>query len=173
MHVLTASPPGRRLRVTAFVAALAVAALAAALAPSSASATVYKFTVNLSEANQAATGVPGDPGGKGKSKITMDTLTSTVCATTSWSGIDSAVGAGHVHAGAAGQPENPTTTIDLFPPDLVNGVSSPASGCTTVVPGQIELIAACPRDYNVVIHSFNHPVAAIRGQLGTTCSLPV
>ena len=34
----------------------------------------------------------------------------------------------------------------------------------------IDLIVACPRDYNVVIHSFDHPVAAIRGQLGKKCA---
>jgi hypothetical protein len=161
----SASVPRHRLRLIAIATALAVIVLV----PASASATIYTFNVKLNTKTQNATGVPGDPGGKGTSRITMDSVTNQVCATTSWSGIDSPVVAGHIHQGAYGDPENPAVTIDLFPPDFVNGVSSPASGCTTAPPAEIPLIVACPPAYNTPLHSFNHPVGAIRGQLPGRC----
>src|SRR5215208_3005189 len=67
----------------------------------------YSFSVPLSAAAQDATGVKGDPGGSGTANITMNSSTNQVCATTSWSGIDSPVVWAHIHAGAYGQPENP------------------------------------------------------------------
>src|SRR4051794_17098031 len=164
----SASAPRRPLRSIAIATVLAIAVLV----PASASATIYTFNVKLSEKTQSATGVPGDPGGKGRSTITMDNVTNQVCATTSWTGIDSKVAAGHIHQGAYGEPETPAVPIDLFPPDFVNGVSSPASGCTTAPPGVINLIVACPPSYNTPIHSFNHPVGAIRGQLSGPCMMP-
>jgi hypothetical protein len=155
------------MRITAVAFAVAIAV---AVVPAAASATVFSYTVKLSEKTQTATGIAGDPGGRGKSYITMDNLTNQVCATTEWSGIDDPVGFGHVHAGAYGQPENPTTTIDLFPAGP--GVTSPARGCTTALPGEVDRIAACPSQFNTVIHSTMYPVAAIRGQLSGPCPVP-
>ena len=131
----------------------------------------YSFSVPLSAATQDATGVAGDPGGTGNSSITMDAFTNSVCATTSWSGIDSPVVMAHIHGGAYGQPENPGITISLFEPDMLNGRSSPASGCTIAPPGVIAAINRCPQQFNVVVHSQKHPVGAIRGQLGSTCRI--
>src|SRR4051812_3724833 len=51
----------------------------------------YSFSVPLSAAAQDATGLKGDPGGTGTANITMNASTNQVCATTSWSGIDSPV----------------------------------------------------------------------------------
>ena len=168
MHVRTASGPSRRLRTILIGTALAVVALTV---PSAASATVYTYKVKLSEQTQSATGIPGDPGGRGTSYITMDTMTNQVCSTTTWSGIDDPVGFGHIHYGGYGEPENPAfATIDLFPPGT--NVQSGVSHCTTVLPGQIEQIAACPSKFNVVIHSSGYPVAAIRGQLPGKCVTP-
>lgn len=167
MHVPTASRPHRRLRSVAIGAALAIAALAL---PSAASATVFTYNVTLTEKTQSATGIPGDPGGKGTSTITMDNFTNQVCATTSWKGLDNPVGAGHVHKGGYGQVEQVSTTIDLFPPGP--GVQSPASGCTTAAPGEIDRIAGCPPAWHAVIHTSGYPVGAIRGQLPGTCVSP-
>ncbi len=133
---------------------------------------IYSFTVPLSAAEQDATGIKGDPGGTGTSSITMNVKSNQVCATTSWSGVNSPVVAGHIHGGARGMPENPAITVSLFPADFVNGVPSPASGCSLVPPGLIWAMTQCPAQFNVVIHSKQHPVAAIRGQLGTTCRVP-
>jgi hypothetical protein len=131
----------------------------------------YSFSAPMSAAQQNATGIPGDPGATGSTSITANASTNRLCATTSWSGIDSQVGAGHIHGGAAGQPENPGITIDLFPADLINGKTSPASGCTTIPPGMAWALSKCPAQFSLVVHSQNHPVGAIRGQLGTTCSV--
>ena len=129
----------------------------------------FTHSVSLAEYKQTNTGVPGDPGGSGTSNITLNADTNTVCATTSWTGIDSPVVMAHIHGGRAGQPENPAVTISLFEPDMINGRSSPASGCTLVPPGMISAIEYCVEDYNVVVHSQQHPVGAIRGQLGNGC----
>ena len=195
MHVWTAAVPGRRARVVVVAAAIAVAALIAALTgPGSASADYctnpvnpidrinscylpitkgnYSYTVGLSAAAQDATGIPGDPGGSGTSYITTDVPSNTVCATTYWSGIDSPVVMAHIHGGAAGQPENPAVTIDLFSADMLNGRASGASGCALAPPGVIGAIHKCAADFNVVVHSQQHPWAAVRGQLGTWCNLP-
>jgi hypothetical protein len=130
------------------------------------------FTSSMSAAQQNATGIPGDPGATGTSSITINSTNNRLCATTSWSGIDSPVAAAHIHGGAAGQPENPAITIDLFPADFVNGKSSPQTGCTTVPAPELHLIKRCPAQFSTVVHSKNHPVGAIRGQVGTTCNLP-
>ena len=197
MHVLAAGASLRRARILAVVAGLAAAAavLIASLAgPSSASAAscdptvppagianecpwqvtgTHSISVPLSTATQNATGVPGDPGASGTSNITLNADTNTVCATTSWTGIDSPVVMAHIHGGSYGQPENPAITISLFQPDMINGRSSPASGCTLVPPGQIGAIVRCKGLFNVVVHSQKHPVGAIRGQLGTGgCAIP-
>jgi hypothetical protein len=131
----------------------------------------FTFTAPLSAAAQDATGVPGDPGATGSSSITLDLTNNRLCATTSWSGIDSPVVAGHIHGGAAGQPENPAVTISLFNPDFVNGVASPASACAIVPAPALWAIEQCPAQFSVVVHSKDHPVAAIRGQVGTTCTV--
>ena len=130
----------------------------------------YSRTVPLSAATQDATGVPGDPGGSGTTSLTMNQSANQICATTSWSGIDSPVVMAHIHGGAYGMPENPGITVSLFDPDMLNGRSSPASGCSLVPPGLIFAIRRCPREFNVVVHSQKHPVGAIRGQLGTMCA---
>jgi hypothetical protein len=166
MHSQT-SRPRRRPRCIAAAFAIAVAV---AVVPATASAVVFTYSVKLSEKTQTATGIPGDPGGKGRSYISMDNLTNQVCATTEWSGIDDPVGFGHVHAGGYGQVENPGTTIDLFPAGT--NVQSPAQGCTTAAPGEIDRIAGCPPKWNAVIHSAGYPVAAIRGQLSGACPNP-
>jgi hypothetical protein len=131
------------------------------------------MTVPLDAATQDATGVKGDPGGSGSSTLTIDRSNNRVCATTSWSGIDTPVVAAHIHGGSYGQPEDPAVTISLFDPDFVNGVQSPASGCS-IVPGPLLTeIVKCPQQFNIVVHSQQLPAGAIRGQLGSYCIPPV
>jgi hypothetical protein len=95
----------------------------------------------------------------------MDTVTYQVCFTVSWSNVTPPVGFGHIHEGAAGQVENPAFTISLFAPNGLSGQTSPVSGCTLTVPGQIAAINLLPSFFNVVIHNVEHPVGAIRGQI--------
>jgi hypothetical protein len=192
MHAFTAAASARRtLVIAALATAVALAALVAALAgPPSAFAACenprtpnditncylpvsgsYSFTVPLSAATQSATGVAGDGSATGSASITMNASTNQVCATTTWSGVSSPVVWAHIHAGAYGQPEDPAVTIQLFAPDFLNGVPSGVSSCTTAAPGEIGAIVKCPAQFNVVVHSQKHAVGAIRGQMGTACSL--
>jgi hypothetical protein len=127
------------------------------------------YSIPLSAATQNATGVAGDPGGTGTANITLDATNNRVCSTVSWSGIDSPVGFAHIHAGAYGEPENPAVTITLFA--APTGASSPQSSCQVAPAAEIALIRKCPRDFNVVVHSVNHPVGAIRGQFPNACNL--
>jgi hypothetical protein len=131
----------------------------------------YSYSVPLSAAAQDATRTPGDPGGSGTSNISMNVAANTVCATTTWSGIDTKVVWGHIHGGAYGMPENPAISIELFPADFLNGRPSGISGCTLVAPGEIWAIAQCPAQFNVVVHSQGHAAGAIRGQLGSRCAI--
>jgi hypothetical protein len=183
MHALNATAPGRRARLIVVAAALGLTALiAAASSPSPASAcapitnclphSTYTFVVSLSGANQSATGIPGDPGATGSSTITMSEATNNMCASTSWSGVRSPVVAAHIHGGAYGKPENPAVTLSLFNPDFVNGKPSPQNGCMPVPSYVIDEIRKCPAQFNVVVHSQLAAWGAIRGQLGTTCTLP-
>ncbi|HEX8073917.1 MAG TPA: CHRD domain-containing protein [Thermoleophilaceae bacterium] len=186
MNVLTTAvrQHPRRAIVAGIALAISLAALSAALSnPSTASAcapitnclpsATYSFTSQMSAAQQSATGIPGDGSATGTSYITAYSKTNKICATTYWYNVSSPVMMGHIHGGAAGKPENPAVTIDLFPAATsFAGKTSPASGCA-IVPGHvIQQIARCPAQFSTVVHSQKHPWGAIRGQLGTTCTLP-
>lgn len=157
-------PRGARPAVLAFACLTATLALALATA-TSAFAIALPFHSNMSGAQQTATGIPGDPDGSGTASFSMDNISHEVCFTVSWSNLTPPVGFGHIHEGAAGQVENPGFTIPLFTTTSTNGVTSPQSGCTLTVPGQIEAINLLPSFFNVVIHNLQFPVGAIRGQI--------
>jgi hypothetical protein len=134
----------------------------------------FTYSIPLSAATQSATGVAGDGNATGTSNITMNADTNQVCATTTWSGTSSPIVWGHIHAGAYGQPENPGVTIEIIPPNFLNGNPSGVSECSTAAPGEIGAIVRCKGQFNVVVHSKNLPVGAIRGQFGSGgCSIPI
>ena len=165
-------PIGRGFLLAAITtSAIAIAMLAGAGSASAATGTWY---VHMTAAIQTASGLPGDPGGVADSKITWnDAIPNTICATTTWSGIDSPVMMGHIHQGRPGHPENPLVTIDLFPAATsLAGKTSPASGCTLVAPGEILAIGRCPAFFETVLHSQSHPWGAVRGQFSTVGLLP-
>ena len=195
MHALNTAMPGRR--AVAIIIAIAVMTLVAVIAtlgrPDPASGATFclsnpaaepnclfnvsgthTFNVSLSAANQNATGVPGDGNSTGSSSITLNADTNTACATTSWSGNSSPVVWAHIHQAVAGQPENPAVAIQLFDFNP-SGVSSPASGCTLVPPGEIGLIVDCPSYFAVVVHEQAFPAGSIRGQLAKPgpCAIPL
>jgi hypothetical protein len=192
MHALTVTAHARRTRILVAVGAALVTFVAMLSSPGVASAKYctqpinpidrinscyipikgsYSFSVPLSAATQSASGLPGDPGGTGQSNITLNLDANTVCATTSWSGLHSPVMVGHIHGGAYGQPEDPAVTLTLTPPPGLNGLTSPASACTPLPPGEAGLIAECPQQFEVVLHSQQHAYGAIRGQMGTACNI--
>jgi len=199
MHVLNATAAQRR--ASAVVLAIVLASLIALIvalgepAPASAVPTVpactltnpaaepnclfgvtgtHSYNVSLTAAAQNATGIPGDGTARGSSSITLNADTNTACATTSWSGNSSPVVWAHIHQAVAGQPENPAVAIELFPFTPL-GVSSPASGCTLVPPGEIGAIVDCPSFFAVVVHEQKFPAGAIRGQLAppSPCAIPL
>ena len=129
------------------------------------SASAVTWSVSMSGAKQTASGIPGDPNGTGSASITGYPSQNRLCATVSWSNIAQPVVAGHIHEGAAGQPENPAWTINLFGPNI-NGTSNPVSACTTVTAQQINAMNKTPWLFNVVVHNQAYPAGAIRGQLG-------
>lgn len=195
MHVLNATAAQRRVvsAVVAFVLAALIALIAALAQPPAASATplcltnptaepncmlgvsgTHTYNVSLSAAKQTATGIAGDGNATGSSSITLDADTNTACATTSWSGTSSPIVWAHIHAGQAGQPENPAVSIQLFAFNP-NGVPSPQSACTLVPPGEIGVIVDCPSFFNVVVHGQKFPAGAIRGQLAAPgpCAIPL
>lgn len=199
MHVLNATAAQRRaLAVVLAIALAALVALIVALGEPPAALAVpatpvctitnpagepncmfgvtgtHSYNVSLSAAKQTATGVPGDGNATGSSSITLNADTNTACATTSWSGTSSPIVWAHIHAGQAGQPENPAVSIQLFPFNP-NGVPSPQTACTLVPPGEIGLIVDCPSFFNVVVHGQKFPAGAIRGQLAppAPCAIPL
>jgi hypothetical protein len=130
----------------------------------------YSYSIPLSAAEQDATHVAGDPGGTGTANITMNAGTNTVCATTTWSGIDTPVVWAHIHGGQHGLPEDPAISIQLFPANFLNGQPSGISSCTTAPGAEIWLIHQCPSQFNVVVHSQGKPAGAIRGQFPGGCT---
>src|SRR5256885_145998 len=136
-------------RRRALRAGIVVSVLAGALAiASSAGATTYSWSSNMTGAAQSATGLPGDPDGSGSATITADTATNQMCGTFSWTNVASPVAFGHIHQAIPGQPENLGFTINLFGP-VLNGAPSGVTGCTTVPGPVITAMALKPWLYMV------------------------
>ena len=146
------------------VAAVVAASMFAAVS----SASAYSWTVSMTGAQQCASHLPCEAGGSGTANIYTGSGPNQLCGTFSWSGLSGKVGFGHIHQGAAGQPENLAFTINLFgPPTNLNGFSSPTTGCT-VVPAQVQAeMARFPEEFLATIHTTTYPGGAIRGQLGS------
>lgn len=132
------------------VAIVAVALLA--YAPS-ASAASYSFNVTLTN-----TWLLGDPGASGTASITMNDSSHQVCWTVTTSGL-SGVTSGGIYAGAAGQPASAVPVVPF---------TTLPSGCG--LSGAITVMVKCPAQFNVTVRTPSHP-GALRGQLGTTCSI--
>ena len=130
------------------------------------------FTVHLDTATQDATGIDGDPGASGTSYIALDFDNNRACSTTYWSGIDSPVVMGHIHGGSYAMVENPAVTIEVMPIELLNGGNpNGVHWCAPVPSAELSAIARCPAQFNVTLHSEQHSVGAIRGQMGWSCDL--
>jgi hypothetical protein len=153
---------GRRGAVRAGIVASVLAGTLAIA--SSAGATTYSWFVNMDGAQQAASGLPGDPDGSGTANITADTATNRMCGTFSWTGVAGPVAFGHIHQAVYMQPEDLGFTINLFGP-VLNGAPSGVTGCTTVPGPVISEMAAEPGLFMVTIHNEQFPWGPIRGQL--------
>ena len=156
----------RNLRRLAAMAAVLVTALWAA---TSAGATTYSWTANMTGAQQCASHLPCDPDGSGTAYISANTATNQVCGTYYWSNVAAPVGFGHIHEGAYAQPENVAFTINIFgPPTSTAGFPSGTHGCAIVPGNVISQMARWPGQFLATIHNTQYPGGAIRGQLGTT-----
>lgn len=135
-------------------AAMVAAALLASAPP--ALAATYTFNVPLSPSQ---TGLPSNPDGSGTAVITMSDATNQVCWTYAVSNVGAVSSAG-IYEGARGQPASPVPLIPF----------NAASGCS-LAPGAIAVMARCPAQFNVTVRTLQYPAGALRGQLGSTCSI--
>jgi hypothetical protein len=157
---------GRRAAVRGgIIAALVAASMFVAVS----SAGAYGWNVPMTAAQQCASHLPCDAGASGNANIfTKSGDANSLCGTFTWSGIHGAVGFGHIHQAADGQPENVAFTINLFgPPTSTAGFSSGVTGCT-IVPSTVQAeMARFPMEFMVTIHTTSFPGGAIRGELGS------
>src|SRR3954470_20784352 len=139
-----------RMRPSFVVLPLAAAALVALPATASASTVKLKGTFS-GKAEKPA----GDPDGKGKAEITINTKTLKVCwEYTGVKGIDKPV-ATHIHKakkGASG-------------PIVVDFMSAKLKGCVTGTKAVVRDLAKSPTGYYANIHTAAFPGGAIRAQL--------
>jgi CHRD domain len=105
---------------------------------------------------------PADLDASGTADVTLNQGKGTVCSTVTWTNVDGAVFAGHIHRGAAGT--NGPIVVTLF--EGVFSGTDATSGCTeNVAPGLIKEIRQDPSAFYVNVHSTVFPNGAIRGQL--------
>ena len=107
---------------------------------------------------------PGDPDAAGQADLTFNQGLNEVCFDISWADIDGTVFAGHIHAGAAGDPG--PVVVTLFTGSFAG--TDTVSGCAENVDAElIKAIRKDPTAYYVNVHSRpNFPGGAVRGQLG-------
>src|SRR5436305_367633 len=155
---------GRALMRGGMVAALVAASMFVAVS----SAGAADWNVAMTAADQCASHLPCDAGASGSAHIYTGSGPNQLCGTFSWTGIHGNVGFGHIHQGAAGQPENLAFTINLFgPPTSLSGFTSATTGCT-VVPAKVQAeMARFQSEFLATIHTTSFPAGAIRGQLGS------
>jgi len=145
----------RKVRVLTATASLTTAA--AVLLPTvvDAERTNFVFVTGLSGAGEVPG--PGDPDGRGRAVIRVDTSDGEICYLLLARGIDAATAA-HIHVGAT----------DVAGP-VVQALEAPSDGSSRACVDNDALaaaIAANPTNYYVNVHNVAFPAGAVRGQLG-------
>lgn len=107
---------------------------------------------------------PGDADATGQANLRLNQGQNKVCFDISWSDVDGAVVAGHIHVGDAGSPG--PVVVTLFTGSFA-GTDS-ITGCAQNVTAElIKAIRQDPTAYYVNVHSLPaFPAGAVRGQLG-------
>jgi hypothetical protein len=143
-------------RTTATLFAVGALAASLALAPT-AQAGGQPFTTALEGENE----VPiGDLDGTGTATITINRGTGDVCWEIMVAGITLPSTGAHIHEAPVGSAGD--IVVPLSAPDATGF----ADGCTTVTRELAKDIAKNPEDYYVNVHNADHPLGALRGQLG-------
>jgi CHRD domain len=141
----------RRVRHLVAVGAVAIGAVAIGDA-SPASAERRALSAILEGENEVP---PADPDGFGLAGVLINTETDRICYALAVRNVDAVIAA-HIHSGVAGV--NGGIVVELRAP--TRGFSA---ACTTSA--QADAIAADPSAYYVNVHSEEHPMGAVRGQL--------
>jgi hypothetical protein len=149
----------KRILITAAAAILA----AALLAPIGSAADKGKhkgkrtYTTKLKGSNEVPG--PGDPDGKGKATIRLDSKRDRVCFTIETKRI-APPDKGHIHVG------DRTTAGPVFITLFTTASNKRVRhGCVAATDAQIDAIRANPANYYVNVHNATFPNGALRGQL--------
>jgi hypothetical protein len=106
---------------------------------------------------------PGDFNASGQADLTLNQGQGEVCFELSWSDVDGAVVAAHIHVGEVGL--NGPVVVGLFAGASFEGTDE-VSGCVEADRDLIKTIRKNPTAYYVNVHSSTFPAGAVRGQLG-------
>ncbi|MBA3523988.1 MAG: CHRD domain-containing protein [Geodermatophilaceae bacterium] len=104
---------------------------------------------------------PGDPDGLGRSFVTVDGATGTICLTVRTRNVDPLSG-GHIHEGSASEAGPVVVDFSAF----ISADGTSLKGCVVNAEEAAGLIAD-PSDYYVNVHNEAYPAGAVRGQLGS------
>jgi hypothetical protein len=142
-------------KIISVALALTVAVLIAVESAAAASGTAGPtYTVHMTGSQETP---KGSPKGTGTFKYQLNTKTSMLCYSLTWSGIGTP-NAAHVHKGAKGV-EGPV----IIPLSTSTPVAH--SGCVKVKKSLLLAIKNKPGGYYVNVHTTAYPGGAIRGQL--------
>jgi hypothetical protein len=140
------------MRAFGIPAVLAVLGLVVVTPPAQADSKTYTAALSASEETPA----PGPAGGAGKTAITIDMATKTLCYDVSWSKEVGTPSAGHIHKGPKGLNGPVVVMLDL---------PAKPKGCMTVDAAILGQIAGDPAGHYVNVHTNDYPGGAVRGQL--------
>ena len=143
-------------RTIAALIGLVTLVMMLALAPTAHA--IQRFTTTLEGENEVPT---GDLDGTGTATITVNRGTLEVCWKIQVTGITLPSTGAHIHEAPVGEAGD--IVVPLSAPDATGF----ASGCTTAASRELAKdIAKNPEDYYVNVHNADHPLGALRGQLG-------
>lgn len=135
-------------------------ATALALVVAFAGTAVASTTVFVTKLTGEAEVPTGDLDGSGVAVVRLDPATGKVCWTYKVRGV-APIGAAHIHIAPAG-----VAGPVVIPFTAANATSGVSTGCTTADPALVSAIVNTPSAYYVNTHNVDHPLGALRGQLG-------
>ncbi len=141
----------RKAVIGLVVSSLALVAVLAASAATSATGT--KFEIALKGTNES----PAAPASnKGTAELTLNAKTGKVCWEFKLTRIDGKPNQAHIHKGKRGVSGNIVVPL---------GAGYKRQGCTTASKTLVKSILRSPAGFYVNVHNAKHPLGAMRGQL--------